>query len=180
MKNKLVLMTVISAFGLASVAYALPPVTSGGTMAFSADVLSSINLIFTTDASGFTVTGSGSAAGTLTLGNVQMYGGTVPTNVTRTPNTNVSFTLSTPIDVEVDVANDPSSLTYSLLGNLNAADTTNTWTFNTVAVSAAGVTPQVTGASYGSATSYTLAVTIPATEAAGTISNTINFTATAN
>src|ERR1700722_2140999 len=142
MKNKLVLMTVISAFGLAGVAYAVPPVTSGGTLGVTADILGSINLIFTTDIAGFAVTGTGTATASLPLGNVQMYGGTVPTNVTRTPNTNVSFTLSTPIDVEVDLANSTSE-SYSLIGNLNSADAVNSWTFNAIAVSAAGIIPQV-------------------------------------
>jgi hypothetical protein len=179
MKNKLVLMTVISAFGFAGIAYATPPITSGGTLGVTADIAGSINLIFTTDASGFAVTGTGTATASLPLGTVQMYGGTVPTNVTRTPNTNVSFTLSTPIDVEVDLANS-SSPNYSLLGNLNAADLVNTWTFNAIAVSAAGITPQVTAGTYGTATPYTLAVTIPASNTSGTLSNTINFTASAN
>jgi hypothetical protein len=179
MKNKLVLMTVLTAFAFTGIAYATPPITAGGTLGVTADIAGSINLIFTTDIAGFAVTGTGTATASLPFGTVQMYGGTVPTNVTRVANTNVSFTLSTPIDVEVDLANDISS-NYSLLGNLNSADLVNSWTFNAIAVTAAGVTPQVTTGTYGTATPYTLAVTIPASNTSGSISNTINFTASAN
>jgi len=177
MKNRLVLMTVLSAFGLAGVANA--QVTSGGTLGVTADIAGSINLTFITDVAGFAVTGTGTGTASLPLGTVQMYGGTVPTNVTRTPHTNVSFTLSTPIDVEVDLANS-SSDSYSLVGALNAADLVNTWTFNTVAVTAGGIIPQVTAGTYGTPAAYVLAVTIPASNTSGSLSNTINFTATAN
>jgi hypothetical protein len=115
----------------------------------------------------------------LPFGNVQMYGGTLPTNVTRTLTGTTAFTLSTPIDVEVDLANQASD-SYKLLGILAAADAVNTWTFNAVAVTAGGLVPQVTAGTYGTAAAYVLAVTIPASNTTGTLSNTINFTATAN
>ncbi len=177
MKNKLAITTALTAFALVGVANA--QTTSGGTLGVSADITGSINLIFKTATSGFAVTGTGSATASLPFGTVQMYGGTVPTNVTRTPNTTVSFTLSTPINVEVDLANQVST-DYSLLGTLNAADAVNTWTFNGIAVTAAGIVPQITNGTYGSAAPYVFAVTIPASNNSGTLSNSINFTATAN
>jgi hypothetical protein len=179
MKNKILLTTALAAFGLTGVAFATPPVTSGGTLGVTADIQGSINLIFTTATSGFAVTGTGSATASLPFGTVQMYGGTVPTNVTRTPHTNVSFTLSTPVNVEVDLANSTSD-DYSLLGTLNSADAVNSWTFNAIAVTDVGIIPQVTNGTYGTATPYVFAVTIPASNTSGSLSNTLNFTATAN
>ncbi len=177
MKNKLVLMTVISALGLAGVANA--QVTSGGTLGVTADIEGSINLLFSTATGGFAVTGTGTGTASLPFGNVQMYGGTVPTNVTRTLTGTTSFTLTTPVNVEVDVANSTST-TFGLLANLGTADIVNSWSFNAIAVTAAGVTPQVTLASYGTATPYNFAVTIPASNTSGSLTNSLNFTATAN
>jgi hypothetical protein len=177
MKNKLVLMTALTAFGLARLANA--QTTAGGTMGVTADIEGSINLIFTTATSGFTVTGTGTATASLPFGDVQMYGGTPPTNVTRTLTGKTAFTLSTPINVEVDLANQVSS-DYSLLGTLNSADIVNTWTFNAIAVTASGTTPQITNGTYGSAAPYVFAVTIPASNTSGSLANSINFTATAN
>jgi len=176
MKNKLAI-TALTAFALVGVANA--QTTAGGTMGVTADIAGSINLIFTTATSGFAVTGTGTATASLPFGTVQMYGGTVPTNVTRTLNTTVSFKLSTPINVEVDLANQVST-DYSLLGTLNSADAVNSWTFNAIAVTATGTTPQIATGTYGSAAPYVLAVTIPASNTSGTLSNSVNFTATAN
>jgi hypothetical protein len=177
MKNKLVLMTVLSAFGLAGVANA--QTTAGGTMGVTAEIEGSINLIFTTATSGFAVTGTGTATASLPFGDVQMYGGTVPTNVTRTLTGKTAFTLSTPINVEVDLANQTSS-NYTLLGTLASADAVNSWTFNAIAVTNAGSTPQITTGTYGSAVPYVFAVTIPASNTSGTLTNSLTFLATAN
>jgi len=177
MKHAIALTTALSAFALVGVANA--QTTAGGTMGVTADLEGSINLIFTTAASGFAMTGTDSATGSLPFGNVQMYGGTVPTNVTRTLTGKTAFTLSTPINVEVDLANQVSS-NYSLLGVLATADVVNTWTFNAIAVTSSGSTPQITTGTYGSAAPYVLAITIPASNTTAIFTNSINFTATAN
>lgn len=170
-------MTVISAFGLAGVANA--QVTSTGNLGVNATIEGSINLLFSTATGGFAVTGTGTATASLPFGNVQMYGGTVPANVVRTLTGKTAFTLTTPVNVEVDLANSTSA-TFGVLVNLNAADAVNTWAFNSVAVTDIGATPQVTLASYQTATPYNLAVTIPASNTSGTLSNTLIFLATAN
>lgn len=169
-------MTVMSAFGLAGVANAQ---TSTGNLGVTADIEGSINLLFSTATGGFAVTGTGTATASLPFGNVQMYGGTVPTNVVRTLTGKTAFTLTTPVNVEVDLANSTSA-TYGVLVNLTSADAVNTWTFNAIAVTDIGATPQVTLADYGSAIPYNLAVTIPASNTSGTLSNTLIFLATAN
>jgi hypothetical protein len=176
MKNKILFTTVFAAFGLAGFANAQ---TSGGTLGVTADIQGSINLLFSTATGGFAVTGTGTATASLPFGNVQMYGGTVPTNVVRTLTGKTAFTLTTPVNVEVDLANSTSA-TFGVLVNLNTADAVNTWAFNAIAVTDAGVTPQVTLATYQTATPYNLAVTIPATNTSGTLSNSLTFTATAN
>jgi hypothetical protein len=177
MKNKLVLMTVISAFGLAGLANA--QVTSTGNLGVTANIEGSINLLFSTATGGFAVTGTGTATASLPFGNVQMYGGTVPTNVVRTLTGKTAFTLTTPVNVEVDLANSTSA-TFGVLVNLNAADAVNTWAFNTVAVTDIGAVQQVTLATYQTATPYNLAVTIPANNTSGSLANTLIFLATAN
>jgi hypothetical protein len=177
MKNKLVLMTVISAFGLAGLANA--QVTSTGNLGVTANIEGSINLLFSTATGGFSVTGTGTATASLPFGNVQMYGGTPPTNVTRTLTGKTSFTLTTPVDVEVDLANSTSA-TYGVLVNLTTTDAVNSWTFNSIAVTDIGIVPQVTLADYGSAIPYNLAVTIPANNNSGSLTNTLIFLATAN
>jgi hypothetical protein len=177
MKHRIALTIALSAFACMGVANA--QTTSGGTLNVTADIAGSINIIFTTAAAGFPVTGTGTATASLPLGTVQMFGGTVPTNVTRTVNTTVSFTISTPINVEVDLAN-LTSADYSLVGTLNSADAVNSWTFNGIAVTATGTVPQVANGAYGTPAPYVFAVTIPASNNSGSLSNTINFTATAN
>lgn len=170
-------MTAVTAFGLAGIANA--QITSGGTLGVTANIEGSINLLFSTATGGFAVTGTGTATASLPYGNVQMYGGTVPTNVVRTLTGKTAFTLTTPVNVEVDLANSTSA-TYGVLVNLTTTDAVNTWTFNSIAVTDIGIVPQVTLADYGSAIPYNLAVTIPASNTSGSLTNSLIFTATAN
>jgi hypothetical protein len=60
--------------------------TAPGTLGVTATVDSSMNLVFSTAATGITLGGSGTSAATMAFGNVQAFGGTVPTGVTRTVN----------------------------------------------------------------------------------------------
>ncbi|HZI58898.1 MAG TPA: hypothetical protein VFF39_19095, partial [Verrucomicrobiae bacterium] len=70
---------------------------------------------------------------------------------------------------------------YTLTAQLGAADAVNNWTVGGVAVtSAAQSTLTATGA-YAADSNFPVAITVPFTTASGTnISNTINYTATAN
>jgi hypothetical protein len=148
-----------------------------GTIAVTATTVASVSLTFVTDGAGITLGSSGTSAATVAFGSVQAYGGTVPSGVTRTVNGTTNWSLSTPIDVVVQVANQTSS-NYTLTAALQTADSTNTWQLGATSLSTTAATLTSTGA-YGS-TAYTYKLTIPFSAAAGAISNTINFTATAN
>jgi hypothetical protein len=134
-------------------------------------------LTFVSDGAGITLGSSGTSAATIGFGSVQAYGGSVPSGVTKTVNGTSNWSLSTPVDVVVQVANQTSS-NYTLTAALQTSDSTNTWQLGATSLSTTAATLTSTGA-YGS-TAYTYKLTIPFSEAAGAISNTINFTATAN
>jgi len=172
MKNRLILTLVLSAFALTGVANAQ---TGSGTLGVSATVQGSINLTFVTDASGLAVTGTTTSTASLPFGNVSMYSGTVPTNVTKAVHA-TSFDLSTPFDVRVDLAN-YASTTYTLTATLAAADSINTWSLGAIDISAAAPHALTAAGEFGTAVPYTLKLTVPASATAGSISNTINFTA---
>ena len=172
MQNKFILTTVLSAFALIGVANAQ---TGSGTLGVTATVQGSINLTFVTDASGLAVTGTGTSTASLPLGNVSMYSGTVPANVTKTIGA-TSFSLSTPFDVRVDLANSAST-TYTLTATLAAADSINTWWLGAIDVSAAAPNALTAAGVFGTAVPYTFKLTVPASATAGLVSNTINFTA---
>jgi len=173
MKNRFLLASVLSAFALTGVANAQ---TGSGTLSVTATVAGSINLTFVTDPSGMAVTGTGTSTASLPFGSVSMYGGSVPANVTKTLHGTTSFDLSTPFDVKVDLANSTSA-TYTLTATLTTADAVNKWFISGTDISsAAGFALTATG-EYGTATPYTLKINVPASEAAGPISNSIGFTA---
>jgi putative IMPACT (imprinted ancient) family translation regulator len=146
-------------------------------VAVSATTVASISLTFVSDGSGITLGSSGTSAVTIAFGSVQAYGGTVPSGVTKTVNGTTNWSLSTPVDVVVQVANQTSS-NYTLTAGLQNADSTNTWQLNTTSLTTTPATLTSTG-TYGT-TAYTYKLTIPFSATAGAITNTINFTATAN
>jgi len=150
---------------------------STGTVAVTATTVASVSLTFVTDVAGITLGGTGTSAATIAFGSVQAYGGSVPANVTKTVNGTTNWSLATPFDVVVQVANQTSS-NYTLTAALASADATNTWALGATNLSTTAANLTSTGA-YGS-TSYTFKLTIPFSAAAGAISNTLNFTATAN
>ena len=172
MQNKFILTSVLSAFALIGVASAQ---TGSGTLGVTATVQGSINLTFVTDASGLAVTGTGTSTASLPFGNVSMYSGTVPANVTKTIGA-TSFSLSTPFDVRVDLANSAST-TYTLTATLAAADSINTWWLGAIDISAAAPHALTAAGVFGTAVPYTFKLTVPASATAGLVSNTINFTA---
>jgi hypothetical protein len=152
--------------------------TASGTVGVTATVVSSMSLTFVTDASGITLGGSGTSAATIAFGSVQAYGGSVPTGVTRTVNGTTNWKLATPFDVVVAIANQTSA-NYTLTAQLSSSDAVNTWQLGSTTVTSASAATLTATGTYGT-TVYTLNLTIPFTEAAGAISNTINFVATAN
>jgi hypothetical protein len=178
MKNKLILTTVVSIFALSGFANA-QAVVGSGTMGVTADVVGTIALQFITDGSGLPVTGTTTPSASLAFGTVQMFGATAVTNLTQTVNGITSFKISTPFDIRADLANS-SSHNFTLAATLATADAIDTWTVGTADISSGAVTTIAAAAAYATNTSYTLALVIPASQAAGTITNSISFTATAN
>lgn len=151
--------------------------SASGTLAVSATVQSSISMVFNSNASGVTLGGAGTNAATLNFGNISAYG-TPPANVTEIVGGS-SFTVSTPFNVLVNMANS-SSANYTLKAQLNTADAVNTWALNSTTITNASQATLTTSGAYGSGTAYTLALTVPFSSSASSISNTINFAATAN
>ncbi len=146
-------------------------------MAVTATVVGSMSMTFSTDASGITLGGSGTSAATIAFGSVQAYGGSVPAGVTKTV-TPPNWTLSTPFDVDVEIANLVSA-NYTLTAQLQSADATNTWKLDATTITNAGAATLTSTGSYG-VTVYTFGLTIPFGATPGAISNTLNFVATAN
>lgn len=175
--KKMTLLFVAAALmiGFTSVASAQ---TASGTLTVTATVTGSINLVFNSDAAGVALTGSGTNAATLAFGNVSAFGA-IGAGIVRTT-TATDFTVSSPVDVQVTKTNSASA-NYTLTAQLGAADATNAWSVGGVAVtSAAASTITATGA-YAANSNFPVAITVPFTTASGTnISNTINYTATAN
>jgi hypothetical protein len=139
----------------------------------------SLAIVFSSDLAGIMLGASGTPNATIPLGTVSAYGGTVPTGVTRTVNGVSSWTLSTPIDVEV-IGLGIIVPTFTLTAKMNVADAVNTWKINSANLTSGSASTVTTTGTYNVNTPYTFSLTIPFSEAAGLISNTIDFAATAN
>lgn len=153
--------------------------TATGTLTVNATVAGSINLVFKSDvANGVALTsGEGQSAATLDFGSISAFGNLKSTNITRTLNPGVSFTVSTPVDVQVDKTNSASA-NFNLSARLGTADA-NTWFVGPVTLSTTDK-PVNTNATYGQPLPETIGITVPFSAPSGNISNTITFTATAN
>jgi hypothetical protein len=173
MKKRLILVTALSAFAFIGIANAQ---TGSGTLGVTADVAGSISLTFVTAAGGLAVTGTGTSTASLPFGTVSMYSGSVPSGVTKTVNGTTSFSLATPFSVRVDLANSISTA-FTLNATLLTADATNVWLIGATDISSAGPFALTAAGVYGAAVPYTLHLTIPASEAAGLITNSIGFSA---
>jgi hypothetical protein len=177
--KKVMLLTIFAALMMISSA-AVAQTTASGVLTVSATVNGSIQLVFNSDGAGVALaSGAGTNTATLAFGSVSAFG-PVAAGITRTVVAGTSFTVSTPVDVLVSKSNSTSA-NYTLKAQLGTADATNTWQVagNTV-TSAAATTITATG-TYGSNSAEAIAITIPFTTASGTlISNSINYTATAN
>lgn len=176
-RNRFILTTALSVFALIGVASA--QTTGSGTLGVTANVQGSLNLTFSTDASGLAMTGTTTSAAALPFGTVSMFGGTVPGGVTKTVTGTTSFALSTPFDVRVDQSNSAST-TYTLSATLSAADSTNTWSIGPTDVSSGAAFALTSTGAYATAVPYTLKLSVPASEGTASISNTVNFSAVSN
>jgi hypothetical protein len=153
-------------------------VRASGTLGVSATVASSIGLTVTSSTTGVTLGGAGTSAATMAFGSISPHGGTVPTGATRVVNGTISFTYSSPFDVTVTEQNSSSSC-YTLAALLSASSP-DTFAIDAVTLSTTSKTITATGI-YGSSAQYTLALTVPFSAPGGTaISDTVDFTATAN
>jgi len=175
--KKLCLLLICSIFFIGGVGTA-QATSASATMAVSVTVASSISFVIQSDASGLALTNSGTSAVTASFGTMSAYGGTVPTGVTRTVNGTTNWKISTPFDAVIAVANQTSS-NYTLTAQLASSDSTNTWQIGATTITSASAATLTSTGTYGT-TVFTFSLTIPFTEAAGAISNTINFVATAN
>jgi hypothetical protein len=174
---KKLMIFVFAAVMMSSFAAAQAGNTATGSLQVTANVTSSISLVFSTSTGGVVLGGTPSAA-TLTFGTVQAFGGTPASGVTLTNNGTTSFTVSTPVDVIVTKAN-LTSANYKLTAQLTTADAVNTWTVGGVTITGGAPAPVTTNGAYGT-TTFPVAIQIPLTGPAGTITNTINYTATSN
>lgn len=160
-------------------------VTSDATLSVSATVASSISMVLDTDTTngGVALTGSGTNAATLAFGDISAFGTISTSGVTRgavAVESDTNYTVSSPFDVYVAEANDPSSGGYDLTAQLGTADSTNTWKIDGTQVTDTGTISISTGASYGTDVSHTLSLTVPMSEATGSVTNSISLIATAN
>ncbi len=152
--------------------------TASGTLQVQATIQSSISMLFNSNAGGVTLGNAGTNAATLNFGNISAYGA-LSAGVTRSLGAN-NFTVSTPFNLVVQQANGASA-NYTLAAQLANPDATNTWALSGTAVTNAPAPPLTATGAYGNpGTVYTLQLTVPMASAAGLISNTIDFTATAN
>jgi len=176
--KKLALLTIFAALMMISSA-AFAQTTANGTLTVTATVTGSIQLVFNSDASGVALaSGAGTNTATLAFGNVSAFGA-VAAGVVRTT-TATTFTVSSAVDVLVAKTNSASA-NYTLKAQLGAADAVNTWSVGGVAVTNAAQSTLTATGTYAANSNFPVAITVPFTTASGTaISNTINYTATAN
>jgi hypothetical protein len=171
MKNRIILTSVLSAFAFMGVANA-SGVTGSGTLGVGADIEGALSITFTTHSGGLTVTGSGSNTASLAFGTFNRYSpNTTSGGVTKTTALG-NFSLAA-----TDVANSSSAL-YDLAATLAAQDAVNTWLIGSTNISD-GASHTVGGdLEYATSIPYILKLTVPNTAAAGSIANSISFTAT--
>src|SRR5258708_20280867 len=106
--KKLTILTIAAAMMILMSSFASAQ-TANGTLTVNATVNSSIKLVFNSDLAGVTLTsGAGTNTATLDFGAVSAFGA-LGANITRTVIAGTSFTVSTPVDVNVTKANSPSA-----------------------------------------------------------------------
>lgn len=169
------LMAVAAMLLLAGSAHA--QLNASGTLNATLINKSGISIVFNSDASGVALSGSGTAAAGLNFGTVSMYG-TAPAGVTVTRAAG-SFTVSSPFDVFVDIGG-TASPSYRLQANLAAVPGVYSYQIDAVPLSTALTTVVAADPNYRTNVLHTMYLTIPASAPAGAVSNTVQFTVTAN
>ncbi len=171
MKNLAVAAVMTLAF--ASVASAA---TSSGALTVTGTVESSINL--TIESAGGTTSGTGTAAATSALGNINKYG-SAPTGFTLARGAS-DWTLSSTVGVKVDKAN-LTSTGYTLTAQLGSAPASGiVWKLNGSTLSNSVATTLTATGTYASTGSYSWDIVVADSAAAAAIGNAINFGATSN
>jgi hypothetical protein len=144
----------------------------------SATRAQTLTMTFTASAGAIAIGGSGTSSISMSFGNVQAFGGSVPSGVTKSISA-ASWNLDTSLDVLVTKSG-LSSSSYTLRAQLQSPDFTDTWKVAGVTLSSASSASLNLLGSYGVKTPYPFALTIPFAASAATISNTVNFLAVAN
>ncbi len=152
--------------------------SASGTLAVTATVESTFNLVFDSAATGVTLGGAGTNAATLAFGNVSAYGTIATANVTRTVNGTTDFTVSSPLLVIVTKANSASA-NFTMAARVDVANA-NAVAFGGTTLTTADQTITSTGAYGAAGNSETVALTIPFATGAGAITKNITVTATPN
>jgi hypothetical protein len=176
MKNRIILTGVLSAFAFMGVANAIT--TGSGTLGVGAEIDGALQITFTSHSGGPTLTGSGSNAATLAFGTFNNFSPNTTTGGVTKAAGSGNFSLSAAVDIQVDVANS-SSEAYTLAAVLATPVTANTWLIGATDISDGSSHDLATDQSYGSSVPYTIKLTVANSAAAGSISNSISFTATA-
>lgn len=153
-------------------------VNASGTLNAKLINKSGIWIIFNTDAAGVTLGNAGTSAASLNFGNVAMYMTTPPAGVALT-RTATDFTVSSPFDVFVDVGG-VTSTSYRLQANLQSAPGVYTFKVDAVTLTTTASTVVAADPNYRTNVQHTMYLTVPKTAPAGVVSNTVNFTVTAN
>jgi hypothetical protein len=152
--------------------------TSSGTLNATLINKSGIWIVFNTDPAGVTLSNSGTSAAGLTFGTVAKYMTTPPAGVTLA-RTATNFTVSTPFDVFVDVGG-VASASYRLQAALQSPAGVYTYMIDAVTLSTTAATLVAADPNYRANVQHTMSLTVPSTAPAGLVSNTVNFTVTAN
>lgn len=174
-KHNSFVMTIAAMLLLAGSARA--QLTSSGTLNATLVNKSGIAIMFNSDASGVALSGSGTSAAGLNFGTIAMYQ-PAPAGVTLT-RTATTFTVSSPFDVYVDIGG-TTSPSYRLQAKLASAPGVYTYQVDAVTLSTTLATITAADPNYHANVLHTMYLTIPASAPAGAVSNTVQFTVTAN
>ena len=171
---QLVLVVVVAAFA-ARVAAAQ---TASGTVNATLVHKSGIAIVFNNDPAGVVLGGAGTSAAAMNLGTVSYAMTTPPAGVTIST-TAYNFTVSSPFHVNV-TAGGIASASYQLTASLQSVPGVFGYAIDAIALSTTAATIVAADPNYGVDVQHTFKLTVPRTAPAGVVSNTVNFTVTAN
>lgn len=175
MKNAIAVCFVVAVLAVASTASATT-FGSSGSLVVTGTIESSISLTVETAPS--TTGGTGTASAISALGNVSKFG-SAPSGFQLTPGTS-NWTLSATVGVKVVLANLTSD-DYTLSAQLDAPPANGTvWKMNGFTLNESTATPVLLTGGYGSTEDISWDIVVADSATAGSIGNTINFTAASN